>query len=408
MRFPALQSKDFLIYTAGGFTSANAIWINRVIIGWLGWELTGLASWVGLLSFFLFAPTIVSSPLFGVILDRVDVRRAAIISQSVMIATVTSLLVLSLTGLLTIWILALVALTVGFSSSADRTIRFVLVPRVVEKEALANAVSIHGINFNTARLIGPAVGGLLIDAAGTEAAIMVNLILVLPFMAVMFIVNLRERSTPKPKRQPFLTEIVDGARYAVKHPIIREAMILSGLFSITIRGVIEILPAIADGVFHRGAQGLGQMLAVSGAGALIAAVIIVLRRSGPSEAGISVAVYFSMLGGIAGVIVLGLTANWYTALAMVFVVGFCLTMNGIDLQASIQVALSDDYRGRVMSLWIVLVIGGAAISAIVLGFLADFVGMPATLVGAGIACAAVGGGSAIKGVRRRGMASPAP
>ena len=406
MRFPALQSKDFLIYTAGSFASVNAIWINRVIVGWLGWELTGLASWVGLLSFFLFAPTIVSSPLFGVLLDRVDLRRAAIISQSVMIATVASLLVLFLTGLLTIWMLGLVALAVGFSASADRTIRFVLVPRVVEKVALANAVAIHGINFNTARLIGPAVGGLLIDVAGTETAIIVNLVLVLPYLAVMFFVKLRERDTPKRKRQPFLAEIVDGARYAMKHPIIREAMILSGLFSITIRGIIEILPAIADGVFHRGAQGLGQMLAVSGAGALIAAVVIALRRSGPSDARISIGVYFSVIGGIVGAIGLGLTANWYTALAMVFVVGFCLTINGIDLQASIQVALSDDYRGRVMSLWIVLVIGGAAISAIVLGFLADLVGMSATLVGAGIVCLVIVGASTIKVMKGRIAAPP--
>jgi MFS family permease len=405
MRFPALQSRDFVIYTAGSFASANAIWINRVVIGWLGWELTGLASWVGLLSFFMFAPTIVSSPLFGVVLDRVDLRRAAIISQSVMIATVASLLVLYLSDLLTIWILGLVALTVGFTASADRTIRFVLVPRVVEKEALANAVAIHGINFNTARLIGPAIGGLVIDAAGTGTAILVNFALVLPFLAVMLIVNLRERDAPKPKRQPFLAEILDGARYAAAHPIIREAMIISGLFSITIRGIIEILPAIADGVFHRGAQGLGQMLAVSGAGALVAAILIALRRSGPSKPDISPAVYFSVLGGIIGAIILGITADWYTALAMVFVVGFCLTINGIDLQASIQVALNDDYRGRVMSLWIVLVIGGAAISAIILGFLADIIGMSPTLIGAGIACAAIVAASTIKGVRRRSIAS---
>lgn len=148
------------------------------------------------------------------------------------------------------------------------------------------------------------------------------------------------------------------------------------------------------------------MLAVSGAGALIAAVVIALRRSGPSDARISIGVYFSVIGGIVGAIGLGLTANWYTALAMVFVVGFCLTINGIDLQASIQVALSDDYRGRVMSLWIVLVIGGAAISAIVLGFLADLVGMSATLVGAGIVCLVIVGASTIKVMKGRIAAPP--
>lgn len=407
MRFPALRSRDFVIFTGGSVSAVNALWINRVIIGWLGWELTGLASWVGILSFFLFAPVIVSSPMFGVILDRVDLRRAAIISQAVVLVTVAFLFFLYVSELLTIWLLGLVALVIGFTSSAERIVRFVLVPRVVDKDALGNAVAIHGINFNTARLIGPAIGGILIERFGTDVAIAVNLLMVIPFLVALYLVNVRDRDAPESKRQPFLTEILDGARYAAKHPIIREAMILSGLFSITIRGVLEILPAIADGVYHRGAQGLGEMLAVSGAGALVAAIYIALRRSGPSEPGISAAVYITMVAGILATIVLGMTANWFVALAMVFVIGLSLTHTGIDLQAVLQIVLTDTYRGRVMGLWIVLVIGGAAISAIVLGFLADIFGMSATLIGTGIGCAAFIGGTTLMTLRGRGSAPPA-
>lgn len=384
MRFPALRSKDFVIFTAGNFSATNAIWINRVIVGWLGWELTGLASSVGLMSFLLFAPTIVASPLFGVILDRVDVRRAAIISQSILATSLAILFFLYVSGLLTIWLLGFVALSIGITSSADRTIRFVLVPRIVEKDALANAVAIHGINFNTARLIGPAVGGALIEWGGTEVAILTNLAMVLPFLTVLFIITLRGRDEYKSSRQSFLGEIADGARYAARHPIIREAMVISCFYSITLRGILEILPAVADGEFHRGAQGLGQMLAVSGAGALVAAIYIALRRSGPSQAEIPMSVYISIVGGVIGTIVLGLTGNWYVALAMVLVLGVCATINGIELQASMQVALDDTYRGRVMSLWIVLVIGGAAISAIGIGSLADALGMSSALISAGV------------------------
>jgi MFS family permease len=385
MRFPALRSKDFVIFTAGNFSATNAIWINRVIIGWLGWELTGLASSVGLMSFLLFAPTIVASPLFGVILDRVDVRRAAILSQSILIVCLSVLFFLYFSGYLTIWLLGFVAFTIGVTSSADRTIRFVLVPRIVERDALGNAVAIHGINFNTARLIGPALGGVLIEWAGTEVAILVNLTMVIPFLTVLFIVTLQDREERKTERQSFLGEIVDGARYAARHPIIREAMVISCFYSITMRGILEILPAIADGEFHRGAQGLGQMLAVSGAGALVAAFYIAMRRSGPSEAEIPASVYVSIIGGALGTIVLGLTGDWYVALAMILVLGVCATINGIELQASMQVALDDAYRGRVMSLWIVLVIGGAAISAIGIGSLADALGMSSALVASGAA-----------------------
>jgi len=408
MRFPALRSKDFVIYTAGAFSATNAIWINRVIIGWLGWELTGLATSVGLMSFLLFAPTIVASPLFGVILDRVDVRRAAVFSQSILITSLLVLFVLYETGSLTIWLLGVVALTIGVTSSADRTIRFVLVPQIVDRDALANAVAIHGINFNTARLLGPAIGGVLIEWVGTEFAILVNLAMIVPFLIVIFLITLRGQDERKSKRQSFLGEIFDGARYAARHPIIREAMVISCFYSITMRGILEILPAIADGEFQRGAQGLGQMLAVSGAGALVAAIYIALRRSGRSQAEIPVSVYVSIIGGALGTIVLGLTGNWYIALAMVLILGVCATINGIELQASMQVALDDAYRGRVMSLWIVLVIGGAAISAIGIGSLADLLGMSSALVASGASGAVLIGASMALLWKGRGAAPPGP
>lgn len=144
------------------------------------------------------------------------------------------------------------------------------------------------------------------------------------------------------------------------------------------------------------------MLAAAGAGAVIAAIFVALRRSAPSGSRVSLAVYFAIFGGCASVIALGATASWLVALAMVFTLGACLTINQIDLQASIQVALSDDYRARVMSLWVVLVIGGVAISSFAVGLLADIVGMFAALVASGIACAMAAGATMIGNARRGG------
>jgi hypothetical protein len=117
--------------------------------------------------------------------------------------------------------------------------------------------------------------------------------------------------------------------------------------------------------------------------------------------------YISIVAGIVGAIALGATDNWLVAVATSFVLGFSATANGIDLQTSVQLALSDSYRSRVMSLWIVLVIGGAAVNAIALGFLADLFGMPGTLIGAGIACALLAG-LAIFGPMLRGATPTLP
>jgi hypothetical protein len=152
------------------------------------------------------------------------------------------------------------------------------------------------------------------------------------------------------------------------------------LFSLCARGAIEILPAIAGGIYNQGAQGLGQMLAGAGAGALVAALYIASQRSNDPEKGIPLRVYVSSVFGFLALIGLGYSNNWYLAIVAVFIIGFCMTINGIDLQAVVQLELDDVYRGRVMSLWVVLVIGVAAFSAVLMGLFADLVGIGSTLM----------------------------
>ncbi|MBT4203617.1 MAG: MFS transporter [Rhodobiaceae bacterium] len=380
MRFRALNSKDFQIYTAGNFFAMNGIWINRVIIGWLGWELTGLASLVGLLSFFIFAPTVIASPFFGVIIDRVNLKKFAIITQTIIAITVFALLLLYYFNSLTIFNLCIIALVIGITTSADRSTRMTLVPRIVEKDNIANAIAVHGINFNSARLIGPALGGILIDSIGFNLTIFINFTFFLCMPFALTLIKIRDREGKTQKKKNIFYEFLDGARFAYNQPIILKACILTALFSLCARGAIEILPAIAGGIYNQGAQGLGQMLAGAGAGALVAALYIASQRSNDPEKGIPLRVYVSSVFGFLALIGLGYSNNWYLAIVAVFIIGFCMTINGIDLQAVVQLELDDVYRGRVMSLWVVLVIGVAAFSAVLMGLFADLVGIGSTLM----------------------------
>ncbi|NND50538.1 MAG: MFS transporter, partial [Rhizobiales bacterium] len=272
MRFPALRSPSFRLYEGGGFFSVNGQWINRVVIGWVGWEMTGSATWVGLLSFCLFAPTVISSPLFGVLMDRIRLRPAALVSHGIVAASSLALYLLHAADALTIWGLVVVALVIGFAGSAERSVRMTIVPRMVELSVLPNAVAIHAANFNVARLIGPAIGGIMIETLGTGTTMLINVFVFIPNLVAIFFLTVREREGSKGGRKHFLVELWEGARHAALHPIIREAMLLTAISSLTIRGVAEIVPVIADGVFDRGAEGLGQMLSAGGGGALIAAL----------------------------------------------------------------------------------------------------------------------------------------
>ena len=380
LNFPSLRSGEFKKYTAGNFFAMNGIWINRVIIGWLGWELTNLATWVGFLSFLLFAPTIIAGPFFGVVIDRVNIKKFAIYTQAIISATVFVLWVLYYFSLLNIYNLSLIALIIGIFTSADRTTRMTLVPRIIDRNNLANAIAVHGINFNSARLIGPALAGLLIQVLSFEITIFINFLFLIAMPLTLMSIAISKKDGETIRKKNIALEFLDGARFAINHNIIFEACAITAVFSLFARGAIEILPAIAGGVFNVGPQGLGHLMATAGAGALVAAIFIAMRRSRDQEKGIPFRVYFTSFFGLLAIITLGMSESWLLALISIFIIGFSMTINGIDLQAVVQLELNDTYRGRVMSLWVVLVIGLAAISAILMGAIGDILGIQNTLI----------------------------
>ena len=380
LNFPSLKSNEFKKYTAGNFFAMNGIWINRVIIGWLAWELTNLATWVGFLSFLLFAPTIIAGPFFGVVIDRVNIKKFAIYTQSIIAITVFILWFLYNFKLLNIYNLSLIALVIGIFTSADRTTRMTLVPRIIDRNNLANAIAVHGINFNSARLIGPALAGLLIQILSFEITIFINFLFLIAMPLTLVSISVSKKDGEPGKKKNILLEFLDGARFAINHNIIFEACAITAVFSLFARGTVEILPALAGGVYDVGPQGLGHLMATAGAGALVAAIFIAMRRSKDQEKGIPFRVYFTSFLGLLAIITLGMSGSWSLALISVFIIGFSMTINGIDLQAVVQLELNDTYRGRVMSLWVVLVIGLAAVSAIFMGAIGDIFGIENTLI----------------------------
>ncbi|MBU92745.1 MAG: hypothetical protein CML88_04370, partial [Rhodobiaceae bacterium] len=255
LNFPSLKSGEFKKYTAGNFFAMNGIWINRVIIGWLAWELTNLATWVGFLSFLLFAPTIIAGPFFGVVIDRVNIKKFAIYTQSIIAITVFILWFLYNFKLLSIYNLSLIALVIGIFTSADRTTRMTLVPRIIDRNNLANAIAVHGINFNSARLIGPALAGLLIQVLSFEITIFINFLFLIAMPLTLVSISVSKKDGEPGKKKNILLEFLDGARFAINHNIIFEACAITAVFSLFARGTVEILPALAGGVYDVGPQG---------------------------------------------------------------------------------------------------------------------------------------------------------
>jgi MFS family permease len=382
MNLAALGSADYRRYALGNVFALNGVWLSRVTMSWLAWDLTGQAGFVGLVAFLAFAPTLVSGPFFGVLADRIALKRAAMMTQAGLATAALVLLGASLAGLLGPGLLAAVALGSGIVSSAHHPVRLALAPALVPREMIASAVALGSVNFNLARLTGPAIGGAVIASRGVDWALALAVLCFLPTIALL--PGLRPRHDgAKPRRTGIVAALGDGIRAALGTVLIRRAMLVIGLFSLVGRGLLEILPVLADGVFARGAGGLGTLAAAAGGGALVAATLITLGP-GQRPGRLPLSSRLAAPAGLALVAAVAFAPPWPVTVGLVAALGLCGTLTGVGLQSAVQLAVPDAYRARIMSLWTMLAVGGSALGAILLGGLVDAMGPgPALGLGAG-------------------------
>lgn len=376
----AFSDGQFRRFFLGVFFAVQAIWIQRVTLAWLAWEVTGSAAFVGLVAALGLLPTLVMGPVFGVWADRVDIRRASIVTNGGMAAILALFAVtLPLVGALGV---ALASLAVGLMSAAHHPVRMSLGPRLVPQPLVQHVVAVTALNFNLARLAAPVAAGWLIAGAGASTALWVAVACYVPMLAVL--PGLHPRDLPPRPRVSVLSDLRDGIRYAAARPLIRQALLLTLLFAAVVRGALELLPVLADGAFERGATGLGMLTSAAGVGAFAAALF---KASGVGAVGARIprAVYVACLVGSVAVVAMGASPVWPLALAAVCVAGFCATWCGVSLQSAIQSELDDAYRGRVMSLWTVVGFGTVAIGAGAIGTLAELTSIGAALILAGLA-----------------------
>ena len=374
MNLSALKFRDFRIYLAGNLFAVNATWMQRVTIGWIAWDLTSSATFVGFIAFVNFAPAMVTGPLFGVLIDRMRITQVAKLTQLFLLIISLGFYLFFTFGILDEILLSFLSFLSGLVTSAHNPVRLSLAPRLVDRTSVASVVSIVAINFNLARLTGPAIGGWLIAVWGISTALLVQTVFYLPFIFAISLLRPRERSSSTTENEPFIAALQNGIRHALANTLIRQAFLVTALYAFMIRGTLEILPVIADGVFSRGATGLGLLTSSAGFGALIAGVI---KAFTPSQM-VRELPKFALASALLGIGLLplvGLSNSWNLTLLCISYLGFSGTLAGISVQTAIQIDLDDDFRGRVMSLWTMVSIGATATGAIILGGLADHIGI---------------------------------
>lgn len=381
MSTSALSNRNFAIYFTGTLIVLHGLWIYRLTISWLAWELTNSVFMVGVVSFCQFSPGIILGPVFGAAADRYDLVKMAMFIHCGMMAI--SLTLAAITGLdsLTIEVLASFALLQGMMGGAYTPTRLSLITQLVPRDLFASATGYLAIAFNLSRFAGPGLAGLIITLLGAAWAFSFFALLVVPAVISLLIVELLPRTSHARVDSHIFTDLKDGLKYALHHPVIRWLLVLVGTNGILARGVLELLPAITEIMFGGGSAEFAILTSAAGGGAIIASFAItrtqdpnLLLRLAPFAALCSSALLF----------LLGMNNIYWVGLIIIAGLGGFCTLCGISVQALLQLEVEDEFRGRVLGLWGVFAIGATATGGFLMGGVARATSISATAISASI------------------------
>lgn len=375
LAFPALKHKNYQLYFFGQLVSLIGMWLQRVTQGWLIFQLTNSAYWVGVVSAISLLPILFLSLLGGVIVDRFRKKRVLYVTQFL------SMVLAFLLGLITFYNkadivnISILAFLLGIVDAIDKPARQSFVIEMVGKEDLTSAIALNSGIFNAARVIGPAFAGIIIGILGTAWAFLLNAVSFLPILLALFYISIHE-VLPKTHPHPFKA-IREALLYSTSNKIIRDLLIFSGIVSVFGWSHTTILPVIAERTFHAGASGLGILFAASGAGAIIGTIIISVfaKKILPMR--------FVAAGTILFVIpitIFAFTSSMNIGLFLLFISGGGLLIQFAVINSTVQYFVPNNMRGRVMSLYVLMAIGTLPIGSYQIGLIAEKFGTGTSLV----------------------------
>jgi MFS family permease len=367
----ALRHRNFRIFTAGNAVSLVGTWMQRVVTGWLAWQLTGSGAWLGLIAFADLFPTVLVGPIAGAYADRLDRLWVTKISQALAMLQAVVLFVLTATGLISIWLLLALTLFLGVVAAFNQPARLALIPALVDRSDLAAAVAVNSVVFNLARFLGPAAAGFLIATLGVPVAYAVNALSYVAFLAALARIRLRAEEAAADGKSGLWAELVAGIRYTASHRGIATVLLLMIAANVGARPLIELLPGFAVAVFNSGASGLATLTSAVGAGAIVAGLWVGARGGGRLG---TIFLASTLLLAVAGA-GFALTDRLWLAVPLLVVNGFAMASMGIAAQTLVQISTDAAMRGRVLSIFGLIFRGGPALGALIMGGASEYVGL---------------------------------
>lgn len=397
--FRSLRNYNFRLFWFGQLISLVGTWMQAVGQAWLVLELTHSPLVLGTVTALQFLPVLVLTLFAGVFVDRVAKRRLLLVTQSTALLQALALAVLVSSGLVQLWHVYVLATVLGLVNAFDNPTRQAFIIEMVGREDLVNAVALNSTLFNGARVIGPALGGIVIARVGLAECFYLNASSFLAVLAGLLL--MREGLLRAPPRRPagrVLSQLAEGISYAVRTPAVLLIVILMGTLGTFGYNFTVALPLLARNVLNAGAEGFGALSAAMGAGSLAAALALAtLRRTSRRMLFVGAASFTLLEAALAA-------SHWYLlSLAVMVVLGIAGLTFTATANTLLQLNVPDALRGRMLSLYTLLFLGSTPIGGIVTGGLADRWGIQVTLGIEALICAigVIAGLSYHLAVRRR-------
>jgi MFS family permease len=396
--FRSLRVRNYRLYAGGQLVSLTGTWMQRVAQDWLVLELTNSGTALGIVTALQFLPSLLFGLWGGLLADRYDKRKLLLATQTGLALVALILGVLDVTGIVQYWQVLVLALALGLVSAIDSPVRQSFVVEMVGPDDLTNAVGLNSTIFNSARILGPAVAGVMITAIGTGWAFVANgisSIAVLTGLALMRPAELR----PSPAIDRIRGQLRAGLHYVRQRQDLLLTMVMVfvvGTFGLNFQITTALL---AKQVFHRSATGYGLLSTALAVGACVGAVLATRRRTRPSLLFLLLA---AMAFGLLEILAGSMPGFGATALMLVLV-GLAMLTFTTAANSSVQLGVEATMRGRVMALYLMCFLGGTPVGAPIVGWVANTVGPRWGMIGGGLVCMAMAVGMALYLVRRRSL-----
>ncbi len=381
--FRSLKHRNYRLFFTGQGISLVGTWMQQIAMSWLVYRMTGSALLLGLVAFSGRIPTLLFGPFAGVLADRLNKHRLIVITQTLSMIQAFVLSALVLTGAVTIREIILLSAFLGCVNSFDRPIRQAFVVDMLErKEDLGNAIALNSSLVNGARLVGPAMAGILIAALGEGLCFLINGISYLAVIVALLMMRIG-KPVIRPGKKDFTSELSEGFSYAFGSPPIKAILLMLALMSFLGMPYQVLMPIFAGKILHGGAHTLGFLMGASGLGALMGAIFLASWKDA-NRLGITTPLSAAIFG--AGLITFSLSHSLWLSMPLISLAGFGMMVQMASSNMVLQNIVEDSKRGRVMSFFTMAFMGMTPFGSLSAGWLASRIGAPDTLFISGVCC----------------------